>query len=68
MIKKPGSFSQKYMSNPLPRQSHLHKDTNKENKILNGTFDECDLDFTIAISNSNTPVRKVQEKPRMEAK
>lgn len=60
MIKRPGTFSKNYMSNPAnPR---LSRDRNKENKNINDTFDDCDLDFTIAVSQSNTPIRKSTDK------
>jgi hypothetical protein len=39
-MKKPGAFSLKYMSNPLPqRTTKPFNHPNKENKNQNGTFD-----------------------------
>lgn len=40
MIKKPGAFSNRYMSNPLPLQHHLLKERNKENRNPNCVTEE----------------------------
>ena len=42
-MKNPGKFSFKYMSNPVHSKI---RNNNKENRNLNGTFDECSIELT----------------------
>ena len=44
-MRNPGKFSLKYMSNPIKgRQS------NKENRDMNGRYEECEFDFHATVT------------------
>ena len=53
-MKNQGKFSLKYISNPVQR----HRQQNKENKDINGTFDSCELDLHVAVTPEKIGIQK----------